>query len=204
MGSFIDLTGKRFGRLTVIKRTESTNHNIKWLCKCDCGNEKSVFGIDLTQGKTASCGCIRKEMVIQKNTKHGYAHTRLHNEWTGIKQRCFNVKNQAYKNYGGRGITMCDEWKDNFFVFYEWAMNNGYQDDLTIDRIDNNGNYEPSNCRWTDRITQANNTRVNRRIEYKGETRTLKEWARIKNIGYGKLQARFIRGWTTEKALETP
>ena len=126
------------------------------------------------------------------------------NIWRAMKERCYNSKCEAYHNYGGRGIIVCDEWLHNFKAFYDWSITNGYRDDLTIDRIDVNGNYEPSNCRWVTRLTQANNQRTNHLITYKGETHTMAEWAKIKHISYGALRQRLYRKWSIEKALNTP
>ena len=204
MSKFIDLTGQRFGRLTVIERTVSTNKNAKWRCECDCGNIVSVFGMDLKSEKTKSCGCIHSQQLAKRNYKHGLSYTRQINIWRAMKNRCYNSKSEAYHNYGGRGITVCDEWLHDFKTFYDWAMANGYRDDLTIDRIDVNGNYEPSNCRWVNREQQANNQRGNHLVTYKGETHTIAEWARIKHINYGVLRQRLFRGWNIEKALNTP
>lgn len=153
----LDLTGQRFGRLTVIKEAGRTKQNrIKWLCQCDCGRQITVARDNLVNEHQKSCGCLRKNMAIERNVSHKKRYTRLYTTWKNMKQRCSNPAATKYDRYGGRGITVCDEWREDFQTFYDWAMANGYSDDLTIDRIDNDGDYEPSNCQW---ITQAENTR---------------------------------------------
>ena len=202
MSSFIDLTGNRYGRLVVVNRAENKlgkngRTRTMWNCVCDCGNAVIVEASHLKSGHSKSCGCITK--------KHGMFGTRIYKIWDSMKQRCFNKNHSEYKNYGGRGITICDEWIQNFQSFYNWAMANGYRDDLTIDRKDVNGNYCPENCRWADDIVQHNNTRVNRYIEFKGETHTMAEWARIKGMKYVTLNTRINKyQWSIEKALTTP
>ena len=197
MGKFVDLIGKKFSRLTVIKRMENDKyHNTKWLCRCECGNEVVVYALALRSGDTCSCGCLRN--------KHGLRKSRLYRIWQHIKERCYKPNTKCYNNYGGRGIKMYQEWLDDFMNFYEWAMSNGYKDDLTIDRIDVNGNYEPSNCRWVTQKVQARNTRVNNYITYNGETKCVAEWAEIYNIKPATLSYRLHHGWNIEKALTLP
>lgn len=201
MSNFVDLTGQKFGRLTVIKRLSSDKWgHSRFLCQCECGNTKETSGDNLIRGFCQSCGCIQKEVTIARSTIHNLCHTHIYKIWEGIKRRCFS-KND--KNYGGRGITICDEWL-NPENFYKWAMANGYKKGLSIDRIDVNGNYEPSNCRWVDMKTQQRNRRNNRFITYKGETHTLAEWAEIVGIKYFTLTNRLYDNWTVEKAFTTP
>lgn len=157
----IDLKGQKFGKLLVVEHlgVDKKNERRLWLCICDCGNEKEAYGSYLLSGRTNSCGCAKKENMRKASTKHGYKYTRLYGIWSGMKNRCTNPKVQSYPRYGGRGIVICDEWSE-FVAFKEWAIQNGYRDDLSIDRIDGNGNYEPSNCRWADGWTQALNKGV--------------------------------------------
>lgn len=200
----IDITGQKFGRLTVLYKLH--NYHKKdgsyWLCVCDCGNIAEIRGGNLRHNITKSCGCWLKEHAQSKFTKHGKRSTRLYITWAHIKSRCYNKSIQEYKNYGKRGITMCDEWKDDFQAFYDWSMANGYNDNLTIDRIDVNGNYEPTNCRWTTIKQQNRNKRNNRNFTINGETHCLSEWCEILGINYNTVKTRFYNhGWSVERAL---
>lgn len=201
--SKLNLTGKRFGRLTVVKRDEYKNKKVYWLCKCDCGNICKVPTGNLRSGNTTSCGCVHKEHTSKLFTTHGKSETKLYNNvWLKIRARCYSITCKEYVYYGGRGITICDEWLNNFQSFYDWSMNNGYKEGLTIDRIDNNKGYEPSNCRWVDMKHQARNRRSNRNYTINGVTHCIKEWCEIYNLGYKKVWQRIERGWTITEALE--
>lgn len=201
-----DMTGMRFGRLTVLERGERKGKytGAFWKCKCDCGTIVVVQGASLRKGESKSCGCFRLEK-IRKSPEEKNTGTRLYAIWQGIKRRTLTKTNPRYADYGGRGITICDEWKDDFEAFRDWALANGYRDDLSIDRKDVNGNYEPSNCHWATDLEQGNNTRRNRRIEYNGEVHTLTEWAKIKGMKLTTLSARInTYKWPIEKALTEP
>lgn len=207
MGKFIDLTNQKFGRLIVIKRMENNKFNqVQWLCKCDCGNETIVTANTLKTKNTRSCGCLKKEqdkINIAKKT-HNMSNTRLYNIWRGMKSRCNCSTNKKHKFYYDKGIKVCDEWKNNFINFYNWAINNGYKEDLTIDRINNDGNYEPNNCRWATYAEQNNNQSNNIKINYKGKEWKIKELSEKYNIKRATLCDRLKRGWTIQKALNTP
>lgn len=193
-----NLLGEKFGKLTVIKKTETKNNLRYWICKCDCGNIVEVRASQLLEGRTKSCGCLRK---IPYSQTHNMTKTRLYRIWMGMKTRCYNQNDYAYKYYGARGIIVCQEWINDFINFYNWSMENGYSDDLTIDRIDVNGNYEPNNCRWATNFEQQNNKRDNVKIEYNGIIKTVAEWAKELNVKYETLYSRLSYGWTTEQIL---
>ncbi|NLH92400.1 MAG: hypothetical protein GX481_08145 [Atopobium sp.] len=158
MSKKIDLIGQRFGRLTVLKEAKKINGRTAWLCKCDCGNFTTVQTSHLTSGATKSCGCLHRERASKANKTHGFTHTSLHNRWKAIIQRCDNPNNRSYKNYGGRGLSYCDEWKD-FESFMKWSIANGYEPSKQLDRIDNNLGYSPENCRWVKPIINNHNRR---------------------------------------------
>jgi len=198
-----DLTGQRFGKLTVIEFVGTRNKKAVFKCVCDCGNECEKTGTLLSTGKTRSCGCLAANNTDQ--TTHGFSKTHLYGVWSTMKSRCCNPKSQHYKNYGARGISVCDEWKNDFIAFRAWALENGYEEGLTLDRIQTNGNYEPSNCRWTTQKIQCNNKTNNRYIEFRGKTWTLHELADEYGIKYTTLWMRLNKyHWTIERALETP
>lgn len=202
MGSnkFINLVGEKHGKLSVVEYLGTNKYQQRmWKCVCDCGNEVIVTSHKITTYQKKSCGCLSK--------KHGLSNTRLSRIFKNMKQRCYNPNNPRYNFYGGLGIKVCDEWmdkKNGFIDFYNWAMNNGYQDDLTIDRIDVNGNYEPSNCRWITNQAQQFNKHVNHYITYNNKTQTLTEWALELGINRKALSTRLSRGWSVERAFTTP
>lgn len=184
-GEVKDLTGQKFGQLTVLYYLHNYHKKgVYWLCACECGNLIEVRNCNLISGNTKSCGCLRGTKLM----KHGLYHTRLYNIWLNMKNRCYNKNHQSYSNYGGRGIAVCDEWCNDFQAFYDWSMLHRYNDTLTIDRIDNDGNYSPSNCRWVTIKQQANNRRTNVYLTYNGKTRTMKEWADELGVNYKNFQ----------------
>lgn len=206
---FKDLTGQRFGRLTVESRTDdhyypSGRHDVQYICRCDCGSVVTVLGIHLRSEHTVSCGCYRVETSRDTMTTHGMTGTRLHNIWKNMLERCTNVNHKNYDIYGGRGITVCEEWLNSFESFYEWSMQSGYESNLTLDREDVNKGYCPSNCRWITQKEQCNNTRRNIEVELNGETHTLKQWTEILGLKYGTIVSRVARGWDPVDALTTP
>ena len=181
--------------MLVLKRdADSKRLKYKWVCQCDCGNIISVSGYDLRRNHSKSCGCLKHDGLANPSYKHGLSGTKLYSSWTNTQRRCTDKTDKHYKNYGGRGIVICKEW-DDFKIFADWALNNGFKEGLTIDRIDNDGNYEPSNCRWVDRITQQNHRRVNQILEFNGVKHTLTEWSRIVGLNPGTIRSRIRLGW---------
>lgn len=208
-----NLSGQKFGRLTVIKdtgRRSTSGNNVIWLCECDCGNFIEVRGCNLTTKRRPqkSCGCLIPESMRAIATRHGGNKDRLYRVWMGMRRRCNDVKVKDYPRYGGRGIMVCDDWQD-YAVFREWALANGYDPNAefqkcTLDRIDSNGNYEPANCRWVDIKTQENNRRNNKRIEYNGKVMNVSEWAEYVGMNADLLRDRLRRGWCFERAITEP
>lgn len=188
-----DITGKRFSRLTVLDFDHMGSHGrAYWLCRCDCGNEIIVRRDGLLSGHTSSCGCYAKMAAIDAVTTHGLSKDPIYTIWKAMRSRCRNNPGKQNHRYGGRGIKVCPEWED-FDNFYYWAINTGYAPGLSIDRIDNDGNYCPENCRWADGITQANNRSTCRYITYNGVTHTVAEWARLFGVHRETLQHRINR-----------
>ena len=205
MGNFRDLTGQRFGELTVLRRgADGKRRQTRWVCRCDCGEETSVYATNLTRGRTQSCGCTRIVKTSQKLATHRETKTRLYRIWSNMMTRCYNTGDYHYRCYGARGITVCDEWRI-YENFRGWALSTGYQDDLTIERIEVNGDYEPSNCKWATRKQQANNKRTSRFIEFNGERHTVAEWANSLGMDHRVLWNRlFVQNWSVDRALTTP
>lgn len=200
----IDLTGKRFGKLTVVSFDHRKGTRAYWKCVCDCGGNR-IVGIDhLKNGDIVDCGCVNRKKNPPIHSKHGMSYTRLYTIWALMKARCVNQNRKEYPRYGGRGIKLVDEWLE-FQPFMEWAIGSGYSDELTLDRKDNDGNYTPDNCRWVTRLVQAYNKSNNRYITHNGETKTICQWAKEYNISYNVLKKRLDDlGWDFGKAISEP
>ena len=210
-----DYTNRKFGRLTVlgldhIQQKYKPNgrlngHRYYYKCLCACGNTCVVLIDHLVSGKILSCNCLHKERASLVHIRHGKTKTRIFKIWFKMIQRCNNPNLKKYELWGGRGIKVCKEWEEDFLNFYNWAISNGYKDNLSIDRIDNNGNYEPLNCRWATAKEQARNTRTNVNLIYNGETHCISEWAEITGIKVGTIRYRIrVAKWSVEEALTIP
>ena len=187
MGKFIDLTGRRFGRLVALERAANTaSGNRRWLCQCDCGQTVIIGAADLRSGHSKSCGCLRREL----STRHGLARDRIHRIWRCMIRRCFDSKHGNFHNYGGRGITVCEEWRHSFEAFARWAFDTGYNESLTLERIDTNKPYSPKNCCWATMKEQQRNRRNNRLVKGK----PLAQWAEEARIPFNKLSRRLRSG----------
>lgn len=215
MPKLIDLTGKRFGRLVVLEKagrrvSENGNATIMWKCKCDCGNVVEIRGASLRNGNTRSCGCFIEEKRSEFHKTHGDSYSKIYNIWRRMKDRCYNPNNNRYHRYGGRGITVCDEWLNDYNAFKKWAFENGFVEnssrkECSLDRIDSNGNYCPENCRWVNSFIQSNNKVDTIYLTYKDETHSLTEWSLLLNMSRGTLYNRlYLYKWPLEKAFETP
>lgn len=206
MGRIKDISGQRFGKLYVIAFDHSGGVNglAYWRCICDCGKEVVVRGTCLRTGESRSCGCLAKELSSIRNSTHNCRNTRLYHIWIDMKQRCMNPNQPDYPRWGGRGITVCESWLKSFDNFKEWAIENGYTDSLTIDRIDNDGNYCPENCRWATSEDQANNRHNSKLIEFNGEVHSETQWSRLLGGNRNLVHDRLKKGWSIEKALTTP
>lgn len=212
-----DETGNRYGRLTVVEYIGINKYREAiFKCKCDCGNEVSVRGSALRGGRTRSCGCLQKDKarsnilnynqsekyVAPTNKKHGGANSKLYKVWCGIKARCYQKGNDHYDLYGGRGIYMCDEWKNDFAPFRDWAEKNGYSDNLTIDRVDVNGNYSPDNCRWITQKGQVRNRRVTLFYEHDGVSKPFAEWCEEYGVPYKTAWWKYRKGRSFEEIFD--
>lgn len=198
-----DILGNRYGQLVVVSEAEKRGGMYHYLCKCDCGNEKVIQRYSLTQGKTISCGCFHKKMVGSRYKSHGMSGSSTYEVWCGMKKRCYRKSSISYSNYGGRGIYICDRWRNSFQNFLDDMGEK--PDGKSIERIDNDGPYSPENCIWADRKTQSRNRRANRVIRFKGQEMCLSDWARTLGMPMSALSRRINHlGWDTEKALTTP
>lgn len=197
-----DLTGQRFDRLYIIEFAgRDCKKRLLWKCRCDCGKETIVLANKIFTGRTKSCGCLRGELSRKRATKHGMYRTRLYNIWANMIQRCKNPKSVSYQYYGKRGIKVCEEW-EKFSNFADWALNHGYSEELSIDRIDPDKDYEPDNCRWADAIEQGNNKRNNVMVEHNGRMYTAAEISRATGNSYSAIISRIKRGWSSQQIFE--
>ena len=198
----IDITGQKFGRLTAIKYVDYTDNNgSKWLFRCECGNDIITNSSAVRKGRTKSCGCLNQELR-KSRAKHGQIGKPMYTAWVHMRQRCNNPKCKEYRNYGARGIKVCEEWSE-FINFYNWSMENGYEEGLTIDRINNEGDYTPDNCRWVTMLVQENNKRNNHYIIYDGERMTLSQCAKKANVSRNSLYYwTCVKSMTAEEAIE--
>lgn len=199
MSKTMDLTGEQYGQWTVIERAKkATSGNYKWLCTCSCGNKVEVDGNSLRSGRSTKC---RK--CVTPHNKTEYSGDPIQTIWSGMKQRCYDPKQSRYNSYGGRGIGIHEEWLNDPTKFYRWAYDNGYKKGLSIDRVDNEKGYSPSNCRFIPLEKQSKNRRTNNHIKLNGETKTLSEWCRHYKINRSTVRGRLKKGWSVEKALMT-
>ena len=198
-----DLSGEKYGRLLVIERHGSSAcQKATWLCQCDCGNTTIVTTGSLHNGNTSSCGCLYKEVRPYTARKHGESQTRLYSIWKAMNKRCNNNNTGRWNRYGGRGITVCKEWQDDYIPFRDWSLQNGYSDNLSIDRINNDGNYEPSNCRWATTTQQANNTSHNVWIKHDGRIQSMSQWGAELGIPISTLSCRYKKGLRGDELLK--
>ena len=200
-----NLIGLKFGKLEIVDKVFENKHTL-YLCKCECGNFTKQRFSTLKRGDVKSCGCLGKEFKQKGNVVHNLYYSRIYKIYNGMKNRCYCKTDYHYENWGKRGITICDEWlgKNGFINFYNWAISNGYNDNLSIDRIDNNGSYEPSNCRWTTKEVQQNNTRRNKKYEYNGEALTLSQLSKKYQINVSTLYHRIKKFNDIKIAIENP
>lgn len=197
--------GKKFNSLTILDVEVSDKRvRYRFVCKCDCGNTTIVRTGRVINGYTKTCGCRNKGYNYHDADQLSIKYRNIYSIWNTMRHRCYDPKNHKFKNYGARGIVVCDEWKYKFEPFLTWALQNGYKKGLTIDRINNDGNYEPSNCRWANPTTQARNKTTNKLVTYKGETKCVAQWCDDLNISYDTVRARIRLGWSADKAFETP
>lgn len=204
-----DIKGNRYNKLVALEFSHSHQKNAYWKFQCDCGQVTTLAAHSVKRGDSKSCGCLRKQVSTELNTKHGQTrqnaeYNRLYRIWSQMKRRCYLDTVKAYPRYGGRGIRVCDQWLDDFEAFKAWALSNGYKAHLTIDRRDNDGHYTPENCRWVTYKKQANNRSTNRMVIYRGEPVTLASLSDMSGIPQGTLAYRLDNGWSPDEAASTP
>lgn len=198
-----DLIGMKFNMLTVEARGKNLpGGTATWICRCDCGKLTTATSYSLTSGGKKSCGCLR---YASKNYTHRQTKTDIHNKWLSMKQRCFDKNHGSYAKYGALGITVCDEWKNNFIAFCNWSYENGYKEGMSLDRIDNSKGYSPDNCRWVTWKGQCNNRRSNLKITYRGKTQNLRQWCDELSLNYQLVHQRMKKcGMSFEEAITKP
>lgn len=201
MGKLIDLTNQKFGRLLVIEFIGREKKQSKYKCLCDCGNYKDASSNALRSNKIKSCGCLNSELILERNKTHGLSKHPLFVSWVGMRNRCFNPKHNRSDNYMSKGITVCDDWNSNFMNFYNWAIENGWSNGLSIDRINNNGNYEPNNCRFSNNKQQSRNRSTNIVLEIDGVSKTAIEWAETEGINVESIYKRVKNGYSGKTAV---
>ena len=194
------IAGQKFGMLTVVQFSHINNGGYYWLCRCDCGTVKPMPISNLKRGDTKSCGCNRTKV----NITHGLTHHKIYGVYVNMIERCYNSKNKSFKHYGGRGISVCDDWKNDNTKFFSWAFASGWQESLQLDRIDNEGNYSPENCRFITHKVNVNNRRNNRLLTYKGQAKTFTEWAEISGVSRKLIEYRLNQGMSAEEAITKP
>lgn len=198
-----DLIGKTFNRLTVIQY-QNINNKSYWNCICSCGNHKLIYHTKLITGHTRSCGCLKSDSLKQIASTHGLSRHPLYSVYTDIKTRCYNENDKQFKDYGGRGIKVCDEWLNDFATFHDWCLSNGYAKELQIDRKNNDGNYEPDNCRFVTRSENCNNKRNNKVLYFNNKSLTIAQWAKELKLDRRIIEHRIKRGWSVENTLTRP
>jgi hypothetical protein len=199
-----DYIGKTFMYLTIVSDAGRDKNGRYVIAQCKCGSVRRYRLSHVKYGKILSCGCYNSERASERQKTHGLSKHPLYKVYRSMKARCYNPNVKKYERWGGRGIIICDLWLNSFEVFYEWSLKNGYSKGLQIDRINNDGNYEPSNCRWVEHKINARNTRTNVFVQYNGETKTIAEWCEIVGISQKRFYSRRHRGWSVEKTLSTP
>lgn len=194
MKRIIDMTGQQYGKWLVLN-IGTKRHPTHWLCRCECGTIRDIPRGNLIRGMTTNCGCEQRKKNKDRMSTHGESKTKLYGVWLAMRRRCYLPTDKGFKNWGGRGIKVCEEWRNDYQSFNEWSLSNGYKEGLTIERIDNDKDYSPDNCKWATRLEQGGNTRRVLHIEIDGLTRTVKEWSEISGISGKLIRGRIKKGW---------